>query len=214
MLAKPLNLLTILALIGSIITFPCKDVSASEISADKTLLILGDSLSAGYGIGDGNNWTDLLQEKLHIENKNIRLINASISGDTTANGVNRLGKALQQFQPTLILIELGANDGLRGLSLQHIKRNLELLIQTCLATQAQVLLMEIIIPPNYGKKYTQAFRQIYRDLANKYSLTLMPFLLENIALKAELMQQDGLHPNEKAQAEISNNLWQLLEPLL
>ena len=205
---------TTIILIGLIITLPCKDVSASEEALNKTLLIFGDSLSAGYGIAHGSNWTDLLQEKLDTHNKKVQLINASISGDTTANGVNRLPQALQQFQPELVLIELGANDGLRGLSPGHIKSNLELLIQFCLAAGSQVLLMEIIIPPNYGKKYTLALKQIYHDLAGKYSLTLLPFFLEDIAIRPELMQSDGLHPNEKAQREISENLWLSLEPLL
>lgn len=214
MSGNKLKLLSIFCLIGLIITLPYENVSASEVSVNKTLLILGDSLSAGHGIAHGSNWTDLLQEKLDVENKKIQLINASISGDTTANGLNRLAEALQRFQPALVLIELGANDGLRGLSLRHIRNNLELLIQSCLAAEAKVLLMEIIIPPNYGKKYTQAFRQIYHDLANKYSLTLLPFLLENIALRPELMQLDGFHPNGKAQTEIAEDLWRSLEPLL
>lgn len=205
---------TTIILIGLIITLPCEDVSASEAPVNKKVLIFGDSLSAGYGITHGSNWTDLLQKKLDVHNKKVQLINASISGDTTANGVNRLPQALQQFQPELVLIELGANDGLRGLSLQHVKSNLELLIQSCLAAGSQVLLMEILIPPNYGKKYTRAFKQIYHDLAGEYSLTLVPFFLENIALRPELMQVDGLHPNEKAQTEISENLWLSLEPLL
>lgn len=206
--------LTFFFQISLIIALPFEDVSASEISADKTLLILGDSLSAGYGIPDGLNWTDLLQKKLNKQDKKIQLINASISGDTTANGLNRLPEALQQHQPALVLIELGANDGLRGLSLRHIKNNLESLIQLCLNAKADVLLMEIIIPPNYGKKYTQAFRQNYHELAGQYSLTLLPFLLENIADNPELMQTDGLHPNEKAQKEISEALWLSLKPHL
>ncbi len=207
-------LLTTIILIGLMIALSYGDVSAAKAPANKTLLILGDSLSAGYGIAQGSNWTDLLQKKLDAQNKQIQLINASISGDTTANGLNRLPKALDQFQPELVLIELGANDGLRGLSLRHIRSNLELLIQSCLTAKAEVFLMEIIIPPNYGKKYTRAFKQIYHDLAKKYSLTLLPFLLENIAVRPELMQVDGLHPNEKAQNEISEGLWLSLEPIL
>ena len=205
---------TTIILIGLIITLPYDDVSASEAAVNKTLLILGDSLSAGYGIAHGSNWTDLLQKKLQTQNKKVQLINASISGDTTANALNRLPKALQQFQPELVLIELGANDGLRGLSLRHIKNNLELVIQSCLAAGSEVVLMEILIPPNYGKKYTRAFKQIYHDLAGKYSLTLVPFFLENIAIRPELMQADGLHPNEKAQEEISEYLWLSLKPLI
>jgi len=208
--ANKLKPLSIFGLIALMITLPYKYVSASETDANKTLLILGDSLSAGYGIAQGSNWTDFLQKKLDDKNIKLQLINASISGDTTANGLNRLPRALKQFHPELVLIELGANDGLRGLSLRHIKNNLELLIKSCLTAEATVLLMEIIIPPNYGKKYTRAFQQIYHDLAEKYSLTLLPFLLNNIATHSELMQADGIHPNKKAQIKISEGLWQSL----
>ncbi|MCW8930985.1 MAG: arylesterase [Gammaproteobacteria bacterium] len=204
---------TTIILISLIITFPYEDVSASESSTHKSLLVFGDSLSAGYGITTDHNWTDLLQNKLNEHNKKIQLINASISGDTTANGLNRLPQALKQFQPDFILIELGANDGLRGLSLSHIRKNLELLIQSSIAANTEVILMEILIPPNYGKKYTLAFKQIYHQLANKYSLTLLPFFLQDIAINPELMQADGLHPNEQAQSEIADIMWQSLKPL-
>lgn len=181
-----------------------------------TLLILGDSLSAGYGITQGKNWTDLLQNRLRLNKqfKEIQIVNASISGDTTANGLNRLPQALKQHQPAWVVIELGANDGLRGLSISHIRKNLTALIKTSLESGSEVLLMEIKIPPNYGKKYTQAFNHIYHDLAEQYELTLLPFLLDDIILNLELMQADGLHPNEKAQTIMSENLWQALEPEL
>ncbi len=207
-----IKFLTIVYLIGFILTLQHNNVSASGMKTNKNLLILGDSLSAGYGIAQGKNWTDLLQKKM--SENNIQIINASISGDTTANGLNRLNIALDKFKPDWVLIELGANDGLRGLSIKHIRKNLEQLIQACLAADSKVLLMNISIPPNYGKKYTQAFANIYNDLIKKYSLTAIPFLLETIALRAELMQQDGLHPNEKAQIEISNNMWHILKPLI
>ncbi|MCU7834022.1 MAG: arylesterase [gamma proteobacterium symbiont of Taylorina sp.] len=196
-----------------IITFPYQFVCSYEIPVKQTILILGDSLSAGYGISQGSNWTDLLQKKFAQQDKNILLINASISGDTTANGLKRLSKALKQHQPEIMIIELGANDGLRGLSISHIKENLRLLIQAGLDAQVEVLLMEIKIPPNYGKKYTQAFNRIYHNLAREYSLLLLPFLLENIAVNPDLMQTDGLHPNEKAQTAISEAIWQSLKPL-
>jgi acyl-CoA thioesterase-1 len=199
-------------LIGLLLLLPLAPVDAKDTNHDdnwvnkKTLLVLGDSLSAGYGIAQGKNWTDLLQQKWHQNNKKIQLINASISGDTTANGRHRLPLALQKFQPTIVLIELGANDGLRGLSLKHIKRNLKTLIQSSLNANATVLLMEIMIPPNYGKKYTQAFTQIYTDLAIQYDITLLPFFLQDIAFHPELMQADGLHPNEQAQPKIADLL--------
>ncbi len=205
---------TTILLIGLIIALPYDDVRASEKTMQQTLLILGDSLSAGYGITQGSNWTDLLQQQLNAQEKNIRLVNASISGDTTANGLNRLPDALKQFHPDIVLIELGANDGLRGLSLQHIKANLTQLIELSEQAGARVLLMTIHIPPNYGKKYTQAFRQIYHDLALQHSLPQLPFLLKGIALKPELMQRDGLHPNKKAQPKIAEAMWKSLETLL
>ncbi|WP_246540337.1 arylesterase [sulfur-oxidizing endosymbiont of Gigantopelta aegis] len=201
-------------LIGCIITLTYSNVSAAETAPQKTLLILGDSLSAGYGITQGKNWTDLLQTTLQQKGKKIHLVNASISGDTTANGLNRLPRALKTYNPNMVLIELGANDGLRGLPPKLIRKNLQALIESSLQAKVKVYLMEIIIPPNYGKRYTDTFRQIYHDLAEQYDLPLLPFLLENIALKPELMQADGLHPNERAQEKISAQMWQTLEPLL
>lgn len=207
--------LTTLSLIGLIITLANGSaIAAAPELKSRTILLLGDSLSAGHGIEQGKNWTDLLQHRLNKNNHGVQLINASISGDTSANGLNRLPGAIEQYQPELIIIELGGNDGLRGLSISHIRNNLESLIQSGLDARATVLLMEIRIPPNYGKKYTQAFSRIYPQLAKKYSLPLIPFILNQIVLKPELMQADGIHPNEKAQAEIMETLWQALKPLL
>ena len=206
--------LTTLSLIGLIITFSCGSAIASAAQNNKTVLILGDSLSAGHGIAQGKNWTDLLQQRLDDRKTAVTLINASISGDTTANGINRLPQALELYQPEWIIIELGGNDALRGLPIRHIKNNLQSLIQSSLNTKAKVLLMSIRIPPNYGKKYTRAFSRIYPELASEHSLPLIPFILEHIALNPELMQADGIHPNEKAQAEIMERLWEALEPLL
>ncbi|MDX2504224.1 MAG: arylesterase [Gammaproteobacteria bacterium] len=207
--------LTTLSLISLIITLSNGPaIAAAPELKNRTILLLGDSLSAGHGIEQGKNWTDLLQHRLNKNNQGVQLINASISGDTSANGLNRLPGAIEQYQPELIIIELGGNDGLRGLSISHIRNNLESLIQSGLDARATVLLMEIRIPPNYGKKYTQAFSRIYPQLAKKYSLPLIPFILNQIALKPELMQADGIHPNEKAQAEIMETLWQALKPLL
>ncbi|MCU7801301.1 MAG: arylesterase [gamma proteobacterium symbiont of Lucinoma myriamae] len=192
---------------------------ANEKEMGARLLILGDSLSAGYGIKQGKNWTDLLQNKLsknnnYLNNSKIHIVNASISGDTSANGLNRLPETLKQHQPAWVIIELGANDGLRGLPISHIRHNLEVLIKTSLAANAKVFLMEIKIPPNYGRKYTQAFNHIYHQLAAQYELMLLDFMLDDIILKPELMQADGLHPNEKAQVIISEYLWRALKPLL
>lgn len=186
---------------------------AGESQASKTILILGDSLSAGHGIKQGENWTDLLQQRFNDKKIDAQLINASISGDTSANGLNRLPGVLKQYQPDWLIIELGGNDGLRGLPIRHIQNNLESLIQTGLNFGTKVLLMTIRIPPNYGKKYTRAFSRIYPELAQKHSLTLLPFILNDLALNPEMMQTDGIHPNGEAQAEIMEELWESLKPL-
>ena len=208
------NLLASTLISSLIISMVFQSACADGRKTEQTLLIMGDSLSAAYGIKQGENWTDLLQDKLLQDNRKIHIVNASISGDTTANGLNRLPDALKQHQAQWVIIELGANDGLRGLSIAHIKHNIESLIKVSLETGAEVILMEIKIPPNYGKKYTQAFNQIYHKLAEQYALTLLAFMLDEIAVKPELMQADGLHPNEKAQQIISENLWRALEPVL
>lgn len=197
-----------------IITFPHNFAIATTIDSQKTILILGDSLSAGYGIPHGKNWTDLLEKKLAQENPNVHLVNASISGDTTANGLNRLSSVLKQYSVDIIIIELGGNDGLRGLPINHIRKNLEALIKTSLGSGAQVAIMEINIPPNYGKKYTQALKQLYPELANQYSITLLPFFIRDIALQPELMQSDGIHPNEQAQALIMEQMWPAIHSLI
>lgn len=216
---KPIIHLFLAILIVNTLSFfvLLQSAGADEKEMGAALLILGDSLSAGYGIKQGKRWTELLQNKLsnnYLNNKKIHIVNASISGDTSANGLNRLPEALKQHQPAWLIIELGANDGLRGLSIAHIRHNLEMLIKTSLAANAKVFLMEIKIPPNYGKKYTLAFNNIYHTLAAQYNLTLLPFMLDEIILNPELMQADRLHPNEKAQVMISENLWRALEPLL
>ncbi|MCK5697841.1 MAG: arylesterase [Gammaproteobacteria bacterium] len=181
---------------------------------EHTFLILGDSLSAGYGIEQGKNWTDLLQhtfDQMPNQSHKINIINASISGDTTANGLERLPNALTHHNIQWILIELGANDGLRGLSIQHIEKNLEKIIKMSLATDAQVFLMQIKIPSNYGKKYTQAFNRIYHKLSKQYDITLLPFMLNKIALNKKFMQADRLHPNEQAQSVIKEYVWKSLK---
>ncbi len=179
-------------------------------------LILGDSLSAGYGIAQEKNWVSLLQQRFNSKNINLHIINASISGDTTANGLIRLSKALHKYQPAYLLIELGANDGLRGLPLSLIRSNLKKMIQLVsqlgqpyktLSYKTKVLLMAIRIPPNYGKKYTQRFNALYSELAQEMGVKLLPFMLNNIAVHSELMQADRLHPTEQAQALIMEHVW-------
>lgn len=189
--------------------------SLNSLQTNKqVILILGDSLSSGHGIPRGKNWTDLLQKRLLNTQSNTQIINASISGDTSANGLNRLTKAIQQFQPTIIIIELGGNDALRGMPIKHIRQNLEAIIQQAQQSQAKTFLMAVRIPPNYGKKYTQAFERIYPKLAKQYEIPLIPFILNDIALKSKLMQIDGIHPNEHAQPAILEIVWKSLESTL
>jgi len=186
----------------------------NTIQAEDNILILGDSLSAGYGIKQEKSWVYLLQEKLDQQYPQYQIVNASISGDTTANGLNRLPQALQQYQPKLVIIELGANDGLRGLPLSYAKKNLEKIIQLGLEQHTKILLVGMRIPPNYGKKYTQAFAAIYPQLAEQYQLSLVPFMLEGVAGNPTFIQADGLHPNADAQPMILEHIWSALSSLL
>ena len=182
-------------------------VKNADKNSQPVFLILGDSLSAGYGVAREKNWVSLLQQRFNSKKLNLRIVNASISGDTTGNGLVRLPAALHKHRPAWLLIELGANDGLRGLPLSLIRSNLKKLIQLGQQSQAQVLLMAIRIPPNYGKKYTQRFTALYTELAQESGVTLLPFMLNNIALHPELMQADRLHPAEQAQEMIMENVW-------
>ena len=172
----------------------------SIIAETKKLLILGDSISAGYGIKESKNWVTLLEKKLNADNENTYiLVNASISGDTTSGGVSRIEKALNAHSPDFVLIELGGNDALRGYPIININQNLDQIINTVLRKNSRPILMQIKIPPNYGKKYVEAFENIYKNISSKYEIPLIDFILENVALKKSLMQFDGIHPNEMAQ---------------
>jgi acyl-CoA thioesterase-1 len=177
-------------------------LSVSSKEAPATLLIWGDSLSAAYGIPVEKGWVSLLQKKY----KNIKVINGSISGETTQGGLTRLPKALKLHQPNIVLIELGANDGLRGLSIKNMRSNLTAMIDAIQATCAKLILAGMKIPPNYGMKYTQQFTNTYVDLAKIYKTALIPFFLAGIADKFELVQADGLHPTAEAQVIILENL--------
>ena len=166
----------------------------------KKLLILGDSISAGYGIKESKNWVTLLEKKLNADNENTYiLVNASISGDTSSGGVSRIEKALNTHSPDFVLIELGGNDALRGYPIININQNIDQIINIVLRKNSKPILMQIKIPPNYGKKYVEAFENIYKNISSKYEIPLIDFILENVALKTSLMQLDGIHPNEMAQ---------------
>ena len=187
---------------------------SNAIKAQDNILILGDSLSAGYGLKVEKNWVTLLQQRLNQQYPDYKIINASISGDTTANGLNRLPAALKLSQPKIIMIELGANDGLRGLPLGYTKNKLEKIIKASQQQTSQILLLGMKIPPNYGKKYTQAFAEIFPQLAQQYDLSLVPFMLEGVSGNPKYIQTDGLHPNAQAQALILDNIWPYLQTLL
>ena len=178
------------------------------------ILVLGDSLSAAYGIPVAQGWVSLLQDRLAERGYPHRVVNASISGDTTSGGLSRLPAALEQHHPTLVILELGANDGLRGQPPMVMSHNLARLIEQVQQTGARVLLAEMRIPPNYGPLYTQKFQATFGEVAKRYDIPLIPFLLEGVAGNPALIQDDGLHPRAEAQPRVLDNVWPALEPLL
>ena len=193
----------------------CMIISVNSIAfANSTIVIYGDSLSAGYGIDIKQGWVSLLQKRLHETGYNYQVVNASISGETTAGGRHRINDTLKKHRPEIIVIELGGNDGLRGMSLTEMKDNLASMILASIDHQAEVLLMSIEIPPNYGPRYNQQFRQTYTNLAKEYTVNLVPFLLKSVATNPAYMQADGIHPRANAQGMILDNIWPFLTPLL
>ena len=176
-----------------------------------TLLVLGDSLSAGYGIDPENGWVNLLQEDLGAEYK---IVNGSISGDTTGGGLARLPLLLEKFQPDFVILELGGNDGLRGQPLKLMKKNLAAMIALCTDANAVPVLFGMRIPPNYGRRYTTAFADVYNQLADETNTLLIPFQLDELAVTEGMIQQDGLHPTEKAQPAIKAVVARVMQPLL
>jgi acyl-CoA thioesterase-1 len=176
---------------------------------ESTLLVMGDSLSAGYGMSLEQAWPALLQEKLlaSATDDQWQVINASVSGETTQGGVRRLPALLEQFQPQWVLLELGANDGLRGYPIANMSSNLATMIEQSQAAGAKVAVLGIQLPPNYGERYTVPFFAQYEELAKRYNTALVPFILDNVAGSSDLMQADGLHPTSSAQAIIVDNIW-------
>ena len=187
-----------------------------SISDAKTsnIIIFGDSLSAGYGIDIDRAWPTLLQQRLTSKNLDYHIINASISGETTEGGVARIESILNKYTPTLIILELGGNDGLRGFPHSRIQGNLDKIIKLSLDKNSSVLLLGIKIPPNYGPRYTTEFENIYIHLAQENNIPLIEFFMENVALDKKLMQDDGIHPNETAQPILLKNIWDTLLPLI
>jgi len=182
--------------------------------AERVILVFGDSLAAGYGIPAGKSWVNLLEERIGGARLPYRVVNASISGETTLGGRNRIDKALVEHRPRIVIVELGANDGLRGHPLPTIRDNLTAIIEASLRNHARVLLVGMQLPPNYGMTYTEKFRELYADLARRHKVSLVPFLLEGFADDRDLFQPDGIHPNVEAQTRVLANVWPALQPML
>jgi acyl-CoA thioesterase-1 len=179
-----------------------------------TIVVLGDSLSAAYGMRVEEGWVSLLQKRLTSQGYGYRVVNASVSGETTAGGLARLPRALELHRPSIVILELGGNDGLRGLSLEQMRQNLDTMIRRSKSAGAKVLLAGMRVPPNYGPTYTQKFYALYEDLARRHRVPLVPFLMQDVALDASLMQDDGIHPNARGQPVLLEAIWPVLKPLL
>jgi acyl-CoA thioesterase-1 len=181
-------------------------------SAAQNILVFGDSLSAGYGIAREASWVSLLQQELRQNHSQYEVVNASISGETSSGGLRRIGKALLEHQPKIVIIELGANDGLRGSPIDDTENNLKVIIELSRKANAKVLLLGIQIPPNYGLEYAKQFQALFPKLAKRYKIALVPFMLKGIS--PDQFQVDNLHPNAEAQSKIVINVLQALKPLM
>lgn len=186
----------------------------SPFAQGPVILILGDSLSAGYGIDLEQGWVALLAQRLQASGLPHQVVNASLSGETSGGGLTRLPALLERHRPAVVVIELGANDGLRGLPLDRLRANLESMIAQAEAAGARVLLIGVRLPPNYGAAYTQGFQGVFAALAQAHGVPLVPDLLQGVAEDWDLMQPDGLHPTAEAQPRLLDNIWPALEPLL
>lgn len=175
---------------------------------------MGDSLSAGYGIDLEQSWPSLLQKKLQTDNYPYRVVNDSISGNTTSNGLARLPQALKKNHPVITIIALGGNDGLRGLQITVIERNLNEMIKLAKESGSKVLVIGLRLPPNYGPAYTQAFENIFSDLEKRSDIAVIPFFLQDVDIDEGYFQSDRVHPTAKAQTKILNNIWPKLQPML
>ena len=204
-------------LLAALLAMPLLMFAANAYSAPKTLLVLGDSLSAEYGLARGSGWVALLDKRLQQEKIGTgvtAVINASISGETTIGGKTRLPALLSKHAPDVVIIELGANDALRGLQLSATQANLQALIDMARAAKAKVVLVGMQIPPNYGADYTSKFSQLFPAAAKQNKTALVPFFLKDVADKPALFQADRMHPNEQAQQTLLDNVWPALKPLL
>jgi acyl-CoA thioesterase-1 len=196
---------------------PRKPVAAAPApspAAQRTVLVMGDSLSAAYGLSASQGWVSLTAQKIAKEKPGWRVVNASISGETSAGGAARIAAELRRHKPAVVVIELGANDGLRGLPLAQTRANLEKMILAAKASKARVLLIGMRLPPNYGPDYTRGFERAFRELSQHHGTAFLPFLLEPIALDDRAFQADRLHPTAAAQPKLRDHVWPALSPLL
>lgn len=187
---------------------------ALSARADPLLLVYGDSLSAGYGLPQGTGWVDLLADRLRSEKSGFRVVNASVSGETTLGGLNRLPVVLAQHRPDIVIIELGGNDGLRGLSLETTTNNLAAMVRAVQKTGARAMIVGMQLPPNYGTAYTKKFQGLFEEVAREQKALLVPFMLAGFGDKREYFQPDGIHPTAEAQSLILDNIWPVLAPAL
>ena len=187
----------------------CKSAYTSE-----KILIFGDSLSSGYGISIEDSWTELLTKKIKKRKSTLSVVNRSISGETTSGGIRRLPKLLSKLSPQIVIIELGANDALRGLPLSQTKKNLKKMVELSKKSGAKPLIVGMRIPPNYGKVYSEKFFNIFKQVAIEKKIAIVPFMFEGFAENRKYFLNDQIHPNEKAQRKILENIWEELEPLI
>lgn len=186
----------------------------SSLASASTLLVMGDSLSAAHNMRPEAGWVSLLENQLSETHPDVEVINASVSGETTQGGLARFDKLLSEHKPRWVILELGANDALRGYPLQQTTENLKTMIEKAHQSDAKVLLVGNQIPQNYGKRYTEMFFKLYKNIAAEYQLAYVPFMLEGVALNKDLMQNDGLHPNQAGQPLVLQNIYPQLQPLL
>lgn len=189
-------------------------VQGTAAAQNRTILVLGDSLSAAYGIKPEQGWVALLQKRLLAQGYGYRVTNASVSGETSSGGLGRLPRALELHKPSIVIIELGGNDGLRGLPVSTTRQNLAEMIGLAREAGAKVLLVGVRMPPNYGPRYTGEFARTFTEISERHGIALVPFFLEKVALDSALMQEDGLHPTARAQPILLDTIWPRLLPLL
>ena len=189
-------------------------VHADTARRQGVILVLGDSLSAGYGVALDSTWVALLQRRLAAQGYGHRVVNASVSGETTGGARGRMPRAMELHDPSIVILELGGNDGLRGLPLRQLRQNFEYMIEQAQAADAQVVLVGMRMPPNYGATYADQFHALYGELGKKYGIPVVDFFLEGVALDEKLMQSDGIHPTAAAQPRMLDNLWPALQKVL